>query len=108
MPKPIKETPVPVTVSILDRDFQIMSPPSERHSLMDAVQLVDDKMRDIRNTGKVIGMDRMAVLVAINLAHDFLSNNGSTENYAADINKKISKLNDKISYSLSQYKQLEL
>lgn len=107
MPTP-NVTGTPVSVSILGRDFQMMCPEGERQSLLDAAQFIDDRMREIRDSGKVIGMDRIAVLVAINLANEYLSNSGSTEDYASDVHKKVSKLCDKISYNLAQYKQLEL
>lgn len=108
MPAPSANKGSPVTVTILDRDFQMVCPPGERQSLLEAAQLVDDKMRAIRDGGRVIGMDRIAVLVALNLANELLNNSGSTEDYATDVQKQVGKLCDKIAFSLNQYKQLEL
>lgn len=98
----------PITVTILGRDFQMVCKPNERQALLDAAQLVDDKMRAVRDAGKVVGMDRIAVLVALNLANDLINTNGSTESYANSMNQHIGKLCDKISHNLSHYKQLDL
>lgn len=98
----------PITVTIMGRDFQMVCPPNERQALLDAAQMVDDKMRAVRDGGKIVGMDRIAVLVALNLANELMSASGSTEHYAQNVNQQIGKLCDKISHSLNQHKQLDL
>jgi len=66
------ETATPVCVSVLDKEFRIACPPQERDSLIRAARHLDNKMREIRHTGKVIGNDRVAVMAAINLTHELL------------------------------------
>ncbi len=58
--------------SILGRDYRIACQESERAELVEAVALLDGRMREIRDTGKVAGVDRIAVMAALNLAHDLL------------------------------------
>ena len=61
-----------VTVRILDRDYHVACPPDERESLLKAADLLSREMSDVRDSGRVVGMDRIAVMVALNLAHQFL------------------------------------
>lgn len=63
---------VAVTVSILDREYQIACTPDEQASLHAAAAYLDEKMREIRDRGTVIGADRIAVMAALNIANDFL------------------------------------
>lgn len=60
-------------VAIMGRDFRIACPEGEEQALLDAVDYLDKKMREIRDTGKVIGVDRIAVMAALNIAHELLS-----------------------------------
>ena len=60
-------------VAIMGRDFRIACPEGEEQALLDAVDYLDRKMSEIRDTGKVIGVDRIAVMAALNIAHELLS-----------------------------------
>lgn len=57
-----------ISVKILDRDWKLAVTPEERESLIDAATLLDDKMRSVRDTGRVAGIDRIAVMAALQLA----------------------------------------
>lgn len=59
-------------VTILGRDFKVACKEDERDALMEAVALLDRRMREIRDAGKVSGTDRIAVMAALNIAHDLL------------------------------------
>jgi cell division protein ZapA len=59
-------------VSILGRDFRITCPDDEREELLKAVAYLDKKMREIRDSGKVIGSERIAIMAALNIAHELL------------------------------------
>ena len=63
---------VAVTVSILDREYQIACTTEEQASLHAAAAYLDEKMREIRDRGTVIGADRIAVMAALNIANDLL------------------------------------
>ncbi|CEN55137.1 cell division protein ZapA [Candidatus Methylopumilus turicensis] len=62
-----------VEVNIMGREFTIACPPDERESLLNAVGYLDKKMCDIRDAGKVVGVERIAMMAALNLAHELLS-----------------------------------
>ena len=60
----------PVTVRILDRDYTVGVSDGERASLTSAARLLDQRMREIRGSNKMVAPDRLAVLSALNLAHE--------------------------------------
>ncbi len=62
-----------VEVNIMGREFTIACPPEERDSLLSAVSYLDKKMCDIRDAGKVVGVERIAMMAALNLAHELLT-----------------------------------
>ncbi len=69
---PTAEKPVQLDVSILGRDYKVACRESERAELMQAVALLDARMREIRDAGKVAAIDRIAVMAALNLANELL------------------------------------
>ncbi|PWG62972.1 cell division protein ZapA [Spiribacter halobius] len=62
----------PVKVNILDREFLVACPPEERAALLESAQILSERMREIRDSGKIVGMDRIAVMAALNLTHEML------------------------------------
>jgi len=62
-----------IEISILGRSYRIACEESERDALMQAVAYLDDKMSEIKKAGKVNGVDRIAVMAALNIAHELLS-----------------------------------
>ena len=61
-----------VTVRILDKEYFVGCPPDERPALLDSAEYLNKKMREIRDTGKVVGTDRIAVMAALNMANELL------------------------------------
>jgi cell division protein ZapA len=59
-------------VAILGREYRIACAAGERDALLQAVALLDSRMREIRDSGKVSGIDRIAVMAALNIANDYL------------------------------------
>lgn len=65
--------PERLDVKILDRDYQLACLPDEKEALLTAVRYVDERMRSIRDGGKVSGTDRIAVMAALQIASELLS-----------------------------------
>ena len=65
-----KATSEPVNVRILDREYTVGCEPDERDGLMAAAKLLDAKMREVRGSNRMAALDRVAVLAALNLAHE--------------------------------------
>ena len=77
-PAPSGERPVTLDVALLGREYKVACKDSERAELLDAVALLDRRMRDIRDGGKIVGTDRIAVMAALNLAHELLRERRAT------------------------------
>lgn len=60
-------------VTIMGREFRVACPEGEQQALLESVDYLDRKMREIRGDGKVIGVERIAIMAALNIAHEFLS-----------------------------------
>jgi cell division protein ZapA len=67
------EAPSTVEVNLLGRTYRVACADGERESLMQAVAYLDGKMNEIRKAGKVMGAERIAVMAALNVAHELLS-----------------------------------
>ena len=84
-----------VDVNIMGRDFTVSCTDDERPGLINAVNFLDKKMRDIRDSGKVIGVERIAMMAALNLSHELL--NSKSGNFdIGDIKRRISLMQDRI------------
>ena len=70
---PANNQNVSLDVAIMGREFRVACPEHEREGLLQAVGYLDRKMREIRDSGKVIGLERIAIMAALNITHDFLS-----------------------------------
>lgn len=86
----------PVNVRILDRDYLVACEPHERDGLLRAAALLDSQMRDIRRGSKMAGIDRIAVLAALTLAHELTQLRGEKEDRQNDLSRSIADLNRKL------------
>lgn len=93
-------------VFILDKSYRINCPENEQESLRASGQYLDRKMRDIRAAGKVIGLERIAVIAALNITHELL-NASRHMNAESDSKAELSKLISKIEKTLDQYQALD-
>lgn len=62
----------PITVSILDRDYQFACQPDERQALKQAASFLDERMREVRGAGRLMALERIAVMTALNLSDELL------------------------------------
>lgn len=92
-----------VTVRILDKDYMVACPDGEQIALTAAAKRVDREMRKVREMGKVFGTDRIAVMVALNLAHELLYS-PQTSTVTPELLTQLEKLQQKLDDSLEQHK----
>ncbi len=90
-----------VDVSIMGREFTVSCTDEERPGLMAACNYIDKKMRDIRDSGKVVGVERIAVMAALNLAHELLTTQ-SGEFDIGDFKRRIIVMQDQIDGALAE------
>lgn len=99
---------LPVTVNILDKEYRISCLPEERESLLQAAAYLDGQMREIRQSGRVIGTERVAVMAALNITNDLLIIQQRKEDGTQSISHRIKNLQEKIEIALNSTNQLEL
>ncbi len=104
----MSSNPLPVTVYILDKEYRISCQPEERESLLQSAAYVDGQMREIRQTGRVIGTERIAVMAALNIANDLLNIQKYKDDSNQTITRRIKSLQEKIEIALNTTNQLEL
>ncbi|MCU7930054.1 MAG: cell division protein ZapA [Candidatus Thiodiazotropha sp. (ex Codakia rugifera)] len=99
---------LPVTVNILDKEYRISCLAEERESLLQAAAYLDGQMREIRQGGRIIGTERVAVMAALNIANDLLLIQQTKEDGTQNITRRIKSLQEKIEIALNTTNQLEL
>lgn len=97
-----------VVIHIMGKEYVIACPPEEENKLVQAAQHLDNQMRQIRESGKVIGVERIAVMAALNLSHELLEHQEETSGAVIVNDEGISRLNHKLEAALHRLKQLEI
>ena len=73
-----------VTISLLGREFRVSCPEDEQKTLMASVDYLNRRMKEVRDTGKVVGNERIAIMAALNIAHELMSNPGKGSSQSVD------------------------
>ncbi len=94
-----------VDVQIMGREFTVSCTDEERQGLMDAVTYLDKKMRDIRDSGKIVGVERIAIMAALNLSHEVL-NTRSGNIDIGDYKRRISAMQNQIDDAIAEQNKL--
>ncbi len=96
---------ISLDVTIMGREFRIACPEDEREGLMRSVGFLDKKMREIRDAGKVIGVERIAIMAALNIAHELLDSHGHGPS-RQELEQKLSNLHAQLDRALTQQDNL--
>lgn len=99
--------PERLDVQILDRSYQLSCTPEDKPVLLECVSLVDARMRQVKSTGKLQGLDRIAVMAALTLARDLLNSGAATgSNEKEEMLKKISVMTQAVETALTPQEKL--
>ena len=94
-----------VDVSIMGREFRVSCTAAEYEALMAAVTYLDRKMREIRDSGKVIGVERIAIMAALNVAHELLTvRTGGFD--IGDFRRRINSMQEQIDQAVAEQNEL--
>ncbi len=96
-----------VSVRILDKEYQVACPASERTDLLDSAEILNQKMREIRDSGRVVGLDRIAVMAALNMANDLLHAQTRDRLLEGDISDRLKHISDRVESVLGESRQLD-
>jgi len=97
-----------VTVRILDKDYVIACPPEERADLLESAEVLNSEMREIRDTGKVVGVDRIAVIAALNLTNDMLRLRTRDRRVESEYTGRVRAARERMSAAMAKTQQLDL
>lgn len=86
----------PVNVRLLDREYTVGVEPDERDSLLAAAKLLDGKMREIRGGNRMAAVDRIAVLAALNLAHELQQLRSESDGRDRELSRTLTELQRKL------------
>jgi cell division protein ZapA len=99
-----------VIVKLLDKEYQVACPPGQQQALVRSANYLDNQMRNIRSTGKVIGLERIAVMAALNISNELLQQDPDSSEIAptAPNGSQVKNLNDKLDEALNRFRQMEI
>ncbi len=95
-----------VSVKILDKEYQVSCRQDEVDALTASARFLDQQMRQIRESGKVFGLDRIAVMAGLNIAHDLLQKRHTVDHVQREAEVTVRQLTDRITEVLAEHKQL--
>jgi cell division protein ZapA len=97
-----------VSVRILEKEYFVACPHEERSDLLDSAEFLNAKMKEIRDSGKVVGLDRIAVIAALNLANELLKVQNREKRIDEEFGTRLRAMRERIDGALSRGQQLEL
>ena len=98
--------PKGLQINIMGREFRVACPENEQKGLLDAVDYLNKKMQEVRDNGKVIGLERIAIMTALNIAHEFLSTRVGGGFDIAEIKRRMADMETVIDQALSEQSTL--
>ena len=107
------DRPITLDITILGREYRVACKEAERDELLQAVQFLDNRMREIRDSGKVAGAERIAVMAALNIAHELLraksgapAPSGAVAFDSASLQRRISAMQTAIDRAMAEQDKL--
>ena len=97
-----------VNIKILDKDYQVACTPDERPALLDSAELLNVKMKEIRDGGRVVGLERIAVMAALNMANELIRSRDRGEGLESKAKAKLRAMRERVESALQSNQQLEL
>ena len=97
-----------VTVRILEKEYFVSCPQDERADLLDSAEYLNKKMREIRDTGKVVGADRIAVMAALNMANELLRLRKLDTDLQGAVTGRVKQMRERVEGALQRTRQLDL
>lgn len=86
----------PVSIRVLDREYTVGVAPAERDSLLSAAKLLDTRMRELRGANRMAAIDRVAVLAALNLAHELQQLRDAQQSQDRELARVVDELQRKV------------
>jgi cell division protein ZapA len=97
-----------VSIRILEKEYQVACPANEKTALMESAEMLNQKMREIRDSGKVVGLDRVAVMAALNMANELLQRTGEDQELKDIVGLRVKAMRERLDSALGAGQQLSL
>ncbi len=100
--------PTRVNIRILDKEYQVACPADERAALQDSAEMLNAKMREIRDSGRVVGLERIAVMAALNMANELLRSRDRGEGLETKAKARVKAMRERVESALQSGRQIEI
>jgi cell division protein ZapA len=104
----MSDAPRPVSVNIMDKEYLVACTDGERESLFKAVEYLNRQMKELRDSGKIIGTERVAVLAALNIANEYQEYKRQKEGYTSSIGSSLKRIQSKIAGAIMKGRQMDM
>lgn len=92
-------------ISIMGREFRVACEPGEQKALLEAVDYLNRKMQDIKTQGKITGLERIAIMAALNISHEFMSTRVGNFD-VAEIRRRMLNIEAKLDQAFAEQEKL--
>ena len=100
--------PEQVTIKILEKEYKVSCQKNEKNDLLASAELLNIKMKEIRDSGKVVGLDRVAVMAALNLANELIQKKDEGNNLKNIVESRIKSMSESLDSAISSNQQLSI
>ncbi len=98
----------PVTIHILGNEYHVSSPADEVEKLEQAAKALDTRMKEIKEGGRVMGLEKVAVMAALNLSYELMHGDAMNQEESNEFNERIEKLHSRVELALASNAQSDL
>jgi len=90
-----------ISVRILNKEYQFACAEDERPSLLSAADHLDKTMHEIKNNNSTMASDKIALMAALNIAHDLIKSKSINQHYDVEVLSAVKKINDKLEQAMA-------
>ena len=98
----MSDATAPITISVLDKEYTVACPPGEEKALRESARVLNDRMNAARESGKTLGVERLAVVTALNVVHEYLALDSQRRTELESFDADLERVSDKIEASLGR------
>lgn len=102
----MNDGPQTVSVTILDKEYQISCPSDEVDALMESAAFLDHRMKEIKKNSQVYGLERVAIMAALNIANDYISQSNQTSEITGSQEDSLKILTQKVDFAIKRIKAI--
>ena len=92
-----------ITIEVLDKQYTVTCPPEEKQDLLESARILNDRLKEVRGGGKVLGTERMAVMTALNVIHEYTL----LQKAQSQVDGTLERLRGKLDGAISRREEIE-